>query len=111
MRHNDQDFRQSSSHDPIQRSWQEAPSFNTAWMKQGERLTWVQRIGFAIFSLTLFGSGLFVESQALSSLIHGDLFSLGEVMAFVGALIGLLFIIPAALGIRNILRFPKSRSD
>jgi hypothetical protein len=111
MRHNDQEFRQISSHDPIQRSWLEAPSFNTAWVKHGERLTWVQRIGFAIFSLTIFGSGLFVESQALASLIHGDLFSLGEVMAFVGALAGLLFVIPGALGIRNVLRFPKPLSD
>jgi hypothetical protein len=52
---------EAPDYDPIRKSWRENQTFNVAWMKNGERLTWVQRVGFAIVSLCFFAFGLFLQ--------------------------------------------------
>jgi len=90
----------SPDYDPIRRSRQEADRFNVAWLKNGEELSWLQRIGFAVFSLFFFSAGLFFGTLAVTDIHDGE---------FVGA-IGwsvptLIFLVPGILGLRNVLRF------
>ena len=92
-------------YDPIQKSWRESQSFNIAWTKDGERLTWPQRIGFAIFSFFLFTAGLLGETLALNTIWTDGSISIGVIIAM---FTGLVFLIPGTLGLRNTLRFPKS---
>ena len=96
---------EAPDYDPIRKSWRENQTFNVAWMKNGERLTWIQRVGFAIVSLCFFAFGLFFAALAIGSLREGDLLSLGSVGAVVGVVAGLFLLILGILGLRNVLRF------
>jgi hypothetical protein len=85
-------MRRSADYDPILRSQREAPSFNAAWFKHGEKLNLLQRIGFLVFSLTSFRAGLFIERLAVG-FVHGlDLISMDTVFVGVGLLVGLFFL-------------------
>jgi hypothetical protein len=84
--------------DPIRKSWREAGNFNIAWLRNGEKLNWTQRIGFAIISFITFSSGLLIETLAINSLLNGELL-------VCGILAGLFIVILGLLGLRNVLRF------
>jgi hypothetical protein len=90
----------SPDYDPIRRSRHEADSFNVVWMKNGERMNWLQRIGFAVFSFLFFSAGLLFGTFALNYIRTGRL--LGAIGWSVPALI---FLVPGILGLRNVLRF------
>jgi hypothetical protein len=94
-------------YDPIRKSWRESRTFNIAWMKSGENMTWTQRIGFAVFSFILFSSGLLVETLAINSIRNGELLSLDTLAALCGVLAGIFFLVTGLLGLRNVLRFPQ----
>ena len=69
-------------------------------MKNGEKMTWVHRIGFAVFSLFFFASGLYFGALAV-----GDIRD-GEVLGTLGWIVPtLVFLVPGCLGLRNVLRF------
>ena len=93
------------SYDPIRKSVRENRNFWSAWMKNGESMTWTQRIGFAITSLCSFSCGLFVATLAIESLRNGDLLSLDSAGAAIGVVAGLFIFILGILGLRNVLRF------
>jgi hypothetical protein len=86
--------------DPIRRSRQGADRFNVAWLKNGEKLSWLQRIGFAVVSLVFFSGGLFFGTLAVTDLHDGEF--IGTIGWIVPTLI---FLIPGVLGLRNVLRF------
>jgi hypothetical protein len=92
-------------YDPIRKGWREAGSFNVAWLRNGEKLNWTQRIGFAIISFITFSSGLLVEILAINSLLNGELLSVGTFIVVCGILAGLFIVILGLLGLRNVLRF------
>jgi len=93
-------------HDPLRKSSQETPNFNTVWLKNGEKMTWTQRIGFAVFSFGLFSSGLLFETLAIYSIRNEELLSLETLLGVICAVLAaLVFIIPGLLGLRNVLRF------
>jgi hypothetical protein len=90
------------SHDfnPITRSKYEADRFNVAWLKNGEELNWLKRIGFALFSLFFLLAGVCFGALAINSIRHG------EVLGACGwSIPTLIYGVPGALGIRNVLRF------
>jgi hypothetical protein len=94
--------------DPIRRSRREAHSFNRAWLKNGERLTLVQRTGFAILSLFMLLAGLFAVFNAAADMLDVETSALGVVWdACLGLIFALVFLLPGVLGLRNVLRFPK----
>jgi hypothetical protein len=62
----------SPDYDPIRRSRQEADRFNVAWMKNGEKLSWVQRIGFAVISFVFFSAGLLFGTLAVNDIRNGE---------------------------------------
>jgi hypothetical protein len=96
---------QTPDYDPIRKSWREAGSFNLAWLKNGEKMTWMQRIGFATMSFIVFSSGLLVETLAINSLLNGEFLSLGTVAVVGGIAVGLFVLVLGVLGLRNVLRF------
>jgi hypothetical protein len=89
-----------SGHDPLAKSRYEANRFNVAWMRDGERLNWVQRIGFATISLVTFFMGLIWGALAVNDVRKGSLIG-----AFGWSIACLIFIVPGSLGLRNVLRF------
>ena len=92
-------------YDPIRKSWRESQTFNAAWLKNGERLTWIHRIGLAIVSLCSFTCGLLFATPAIGYLRNGDLFSLESMAAAIEAVAGVFLLIMGILGFRNVLRF------
>jgi hypothetical protein len=93
-------------YDPLRKSWREAGSFNSAWLSNGEKLTWFQRIGFAVISLVTFMAGLYVITFAISSLVHGELSSWYDLLGLsAGLLAGVFIVIVGLIGVRNVLRF------
>jgi hypothetical protein len=95
----------TSDYDPIKKSRREANRFNVVWFKNGEKMTWIQRIGFAVISLSSILSGFVVVTTALKFLRDGNLLSVNTVMIAGGFLAGVFFLSLRALGIRNVLRF------
>jgi hypothetical protein len=97
-------------YDPIRKSWRESNIVDAAWLKNGETLTWIQRIGFPVVSFCPFTLGLFFATTAVGYLRHGDWFSLESMAAAIGLVAGLLFLILGILGLRNVLRFKKDQT-
>jgi len=102
--------KEADSHDPIAKSWREADNFNAAWLRNGERLTWIQRTGFSVVSLITFGSGILLLTFALNSLINGTLQSLFDLVeTILGVLVSLSITVLGVLGLRNVLRFESGQ--
>lgn len=91
-------------HDPMVLTRDQAPTFNNAWMKNGESMPLVQRIGFMIFSLLCCQCGAFLISGAIENFREDNLIYLFFVAA------SLVMIVPGILGLRNVLRFPRRNS-
>lgn len=92
-------------YDPIRKSWREGKIVDRAWLKNGEKLTWIQRVGFAILSLCIFSAGLFLITSAVAFLRDADLFSLDSIGAVAGVVGGICVLTLGVLGLRNVLRF------
>jgi hypothetical protein len=92
-------------YDPIRKSWREGKIIDRAWLKDGEKLTWIPRIGFAILSLCIFSAGLLFATSAIGFLRVGDLFSLDSVGAAIGVVVGICILILGILGLSTVLRF------
>jgi hypothetical protein len=95
----------SRTYDPIQTARSQAPSFNSAWLKNGESLTMVQRIGFTVISLANIAGGLFVLRIVLFMLKSGPRTATDLIFLAGGALVSVFFLILGCLGCRNVLRF------
>ena len=98
-------MRDLPDHDPLLKSQREAPSFNAAWLKNGEKMSMTQRIGFLIVSLSTVGAGLWVVFVAISFLHRMDVLAPDDIFVAVGILVGLFFLTIGILGLRNVLRF------
>jgi hypothetical protein len=88
-------------HDPLQSIREEAPSFNRSWLKNGESMPLVQRVGFALISLMSVLVGVWLVSGAIESFREGE----GFFIFF--ALSSVVFMLFGALGLRNVLRFVR----
>jgi len=97
--------RPQRSHDPLEAVRKEAPVFNKAWMKNGESMPLIQRIGFTVFSLLSCLCGAWMTSGAIQSFREDDPYGLFFAAASV------VFVVPGALGLRNVLRFKRTESD
>lgn len=92
--------------DPLRKSEKEARTVDWVWLRDGESQTLLQKVGFTIISLLFFGFGLFTLAAAKAFWDSGGwffCFFLGAIAAFT------LFF--AILGLRNVLRFPKSEQQ
>ena len=89
-------------YDPVQASWSQSGIFNRAWLKNGERLTPLQRSGYAVLSLLFVAFGLYFLRFCVNCLEDGDWIFM---LIFGG--ITLLFLLPGIKGLQNVLRFPQ----
>jgi hypothetical protein len=96
---------EAPDYDPIRKSWREGKIIDHFWLRDGEKLTWMQRIGYALVSLCIFSAGLLLAASAIASLRDGDLFSLDSVGAVIGVVGGICVLTLGILGLRNVLRF------
>jgi predicted cobalt transporter CbtA len=90
------------SHDHLQAIRDEAPSFNQAWLKNGESMPLIQRVGFTVFSLMFCLCGFWLVAGAVQS------FREENVTWIFFALASVVFLYVGALGLRNVLRFKRS---
>jgi hypothetical protein len=90
-------------HDPIQTLWTQSGSFHTAWLKNGESLSILQRAGYTAFSLLFTAIGLYLSRFAVMFAREGDFMTL----IFGGCSLG--FLVFGVLGLRNVLRFSRDR--
>ena len=88
-------------YDPLQDVRVDSGSFNRSWLKNGESLPPVQRIGYTVVSLAFIGAGLFLANAGWEIMQSGDstfpLWLLGS----------LLFLSIGVFGLGNVLRFKK----
>jgi hypothetical protein len=92
-------------YDPLRTARVDSGGFNRSWLKNGESMPPVQRIGYAIVSLAFIGAGLFLLNAGREVMRSGD------AMYFLWFLGSLSFLSLGVLGLRNVLRFRKSSSE
>lgn len=101
----DELFPGSEKRDPLRAARLDAGSFNRSWLKHGEFMPPVQRIGYAVFSLAFVGAGLFLLNGGREVMRSGD------ATFFLWLFASLAFVSLGALGLRNVLRFKKNGSE
>jgi hypothetical protein len=97
--HSKHEVSHGTSHAPLRSAKSQAPGFNRAWLKNGESMPALQRIGFAVISLLFLLYGLYLLQDAVHFFREGSL----ECLFFGIPSLGLLYF--GALGLRNVLRF------
>lgn len=100
-KHRERSFLPGHTNDPIEKENRETPSFNRAWLKNGESLTILQRCGFAIFSLLSVAMGLYLARFAVMFARSADF----DAVIFCPVSLG--FLAFGILGLQNVLRFGK----
>lgn len=100
-----EDLQGRPGHDPLQAAAGQTDLFNRSWMKNGESMTLLQRVGYTIFSLLFFDIGLSLCQPTMIDLRGGDAMSLCFALMF--ALASLFFLVFGVLGLRNVLRFRR----
>lgn len=91
--------------DPLKLAREDAPAFNRAWLKSGESMRLIQRIGFTLISLLSFLAGLYMLQDAVLRFRSGDV-----VFVFSGLFSAALLFF-GYLGLKNVLRFKKKSAD
>lgn len=88
--------------DPIQRAATDSPHLASSWLKGGESLTPVQRVGHGLVSVAYLGGFAFFASGVKEEFesMDGSIF-----MGLCFSAAGLFFLLFGAVGLRNILRF------
>jgi hypothetical protein len=88
--------------DPIGASWIQTGSVDRALLKDGERLTLLQRMGCAIISLLFVGFGL------VCLRFCADEFEAGIwIFVLIFGCAAFFFLTFGTMGLRNVLRFPE----
>lgn len=88
--------------DPIHALWTQSGSFHTAWFKNGESLSNLQRAGYTVFSLLFTAIGLYLSRFAVMFARQGDF------MTLIFGACSLGFLVFGVLGLRNVLRFKRT---
>jgi hypothetical protein len=97
--------RNHPGYDPLRSARNDAPGFNRSWLKNGGSMTLVQRIGFTIFSVMFCLAGFYMCVDAVKT------FRADDAGFIFSALVGVPFLILGALGLRNVVRFRRDRSN
>ncbi|HEY8996244.1 MAG TPA: hypothetical protein VIM60_00010 [Edaphobacter sp.] len=92
--------------DPIKELMDTRGRFDRAWITDGSKLTWPQRITIAAFSLFILAFGLTQVLLGIKSISDAELFSMDAAGGICWIILGLVFSVPAVLALRNTLHFP-----
>jgi hypothetical protein len=88
--------------DPVQRISAESPVLASSWLKGGQNLTPMQRVGHFLILVSYLGAGLFCAYGAKLNFQEGTVF-----MALLFSFASLFFFFFSAKGLQNILRFKR----
>ena len=91
--------------DPIHALWTETGVFHTAWFKNGESLSTLQRVGYTVLSLLFLVIALYLSRDAVMFAREGDFMGVIFTVIFGGSSLG--FLVASLLGLRNVLRFRR----
>jgi hypothetical protein len=91
-------------YDPAQASWSQSGKFNRAWLKDGKRLTLLQRSGYATLSILFVAFGLYLLRVFVLSFRSGDNWPV--VLIFGGATIFFMLV-----GVKGLCNVHSSRFD
>ena len=88
--------------EPIARAAADSPRLASSWLKGGESLTPIQRVGHGLISIAYLSAAAFTASGAKDNFqaTDGSIF-----MALCWSIAGLFFIIFGTIGLRNVFRF------
>ena len=95
----------NSNYDHLQAVRDQAPRFNSSWLKHAESMPMIQRIGFTIISLVSCLVGFGVLNAFIQGLRESDIKSIFFAPP------SALFLYFGFLGLRNVLRFPKNEAS
>jgi hypothetical protein len=88
------------SYNPLREAAINSPTLTESWLKGGESLSLVQRVGHGLFSMVFIGIGLFLGGSCWDGVQASDFFN---VLFFGGA--SLFFLYFGLRGMRNVFRF------
>jgi hypothetical protein len=91
--------------DPLQAARVDSNAFNTYWLKSGESLVPIQRVGYAIFSIAFLSIGWLFADQCWEGIRDGDL----ESGLF--AVPAIFFLWIGGLGFRNVFRLKHAKGQ
>lgn len=91
-----------SEHDPLQAARNESVALNTGWLKNGESMAPIQRVGYIIISL------FFILSGTYTGAAFWEDFKSGDASSVLWGFATLFFIGLGVLGLRNSLRFSRT---
>jgi hypothetical protein len=99
-----QELHGRGEYDPLQTARSQSNAFNKSWLKGGESMTLTQRTGHTLFSLIFIGIGLSLCRASIVEMRSGD------VMFLFFAMASLFFLVFGGIGLRNVLRFRRSKT-
>jgi hypothetical protein len=88
------------SYDPIARGNAQGLTFTKFWLKNGEKLTRIQRIGYGLLSILYLAIGILFAQLYWDVLHEHNLF-----WSLVRGSLSLCFSVLGGLGMRNVLKF------
>jgi hypothetical protein len=100
----DKNRQPARGYDPILAAWTNSPSIIKAFLKNGESLTFIQRAGVILISLTIAGTGLDLGFDAIEAIRAGSSSVLFSVLPSV------FLLVLGMLGFRNAIRLGKRKS-
>jgi hypothetical protein len=95
---------ENRGHDPIRASWREAPDFNKAWLRNGESLRPMQRVGFVLISILFLCFALFCSNACRLNIVEGTVKDGGLFWSYFFGLATLIFSYLACAGLKNALK-------
>jgi hypothetical protein len=94
----------AESYDPLQKARDQARAFNEGWLKDGEAMPTIQRVGYGIVSLGFIFAGIFAGTG-----FWEDFQSRDTTCLFWG--IAALFLVGlGVLGMKNVLRTSRAKN-
>jgi hypothetical protein len=94
-----------NSVDPLTKASAQSRDFSSAWLRNGDKLNWIQRIGYAIVSFLFLSMGLYLLNDAIVG------FREASPTYWLSGLASIFLIIFGVLGLVNVLRFKKTNGS
>jgi len=94
----------NKSYDPLRSASKESADFNIAWLKNGETLRPVQRVGFVVISMLFLGGAFFWANACWITFQDGQVAQGKFFWAYFFGVAALVFLVLGCIGIRNALK-------
>ena len=99
-----EDSQPNTGYDPLQKAHRESANFNQAWLKNGESLRPIQRVGFIIFSICFLFTAFFFADLCWAILREATAANGGFFEGYFFGLAALGFLYLGGRGLKNALK-------